>query len=59
MGGGGYVGALTEGGARMAYLSVCGQPARVPERPSFLAALTMGIGCPVNRPSLTHCQSRV
>jgi hypothetical protein len=34
-----------------------GHPARVAGQPSFLAAPTLGIGCPVHRPSLTHWQS--
>jgi hypothetical protein len=33
--------------------------ARVAGRPSFLAAPTLGIGCPVHQPSLTRWQSRV
>jgi hypothetical protein len=31
--------------------------ARVVGRPSFLFTLTLGIGCPVHRPSLTRWQS--
>jgi hypothetical protein len=38
---------------------VAGQPARVAGRPSFLAAPTLGIGCPVHQPSLTCWQSKV
>jgi hypothetical protein len=33
--------------------------ARVAEQLSFLAALTLGIGCPVHQPSLTRWQSEV
>jgi hypothetical protein len=36
-----------------------GWPARVVWQPSFLAAPTLGIGCPVHRPSLTRWQSGV
>jgi hypothetical protein len=35
------------------------RPARVAGQPSLLAALTLGIGCPVHRPSLTHWQRGV
>jgi hypothetical protein len=31
-----------------------GRLARVPGLPSFLGAPTLGIGCPVHRPSLTR-----
>jgi hypothetical protein len=36
-----------------------GQLARVTRRLCFLAAPSLGIGCPMHQPSLTHWQSRV
>jgi hypothetical protein len=36
-----------------------GWPARVAKQSSFIAALSLGIGYPIHRPSLTHWQTKI